>query len=444
MILERTVLNQLNIHLTRYSLYSEVQSGYRPNHSCETLLVRMCDDINKEIEAGNVVIVVLLDLSAAFDTIDHKILLEKLLKDYGITGSALQWMKSYLEERYFCVKIDDTQSSFLELLFGVPQGSLLGPILFILYIKALQKIAAKHGLDIQLYADDSQLYISFHPNRATQFSDVRDRTNRCLAEIKAWMVSNFMKLNESKTELMVIGKSHVLKKCELCVSLQFGSTTILPTECKGDSWKSLGVKFDETLSMERQINSVKKKCSWTMMNLRTIGRYLDENIKLMMVKQLVISKLDYCNSLYMNLPKTRLNKLKSILNGAVRFIYNINDRTTDLVPYYKKSHILPIDQRIFFKICLLTHKTVHGTAPCYLKELVEMDLELNASTNTRSKIEGDHLRLKIPRTANTKVDARRFSNYAPVAWNSLPLTIRCITDTDCFKRMLKNHLYNQF
>ena len=253
-----------------------------------------------------------------------------------------------------------------------------------------------------------------------------------------------MKLNESKTELMVIGKSHVLKKCELCVSLQFGSTTILPTECKGDSWKSLGVKFDETLSMERQINSVKKKCSWTMMNLRTIGRYLDENIKLMMVKQLVISKLDYCNSLYMNLPKTRLNKLKSILNGAVRFIYNINDRTTDLVPYYKKSHILPIDQRIFFKICLLTHKTVHGTAPCYLKELVEMDLELNASTNTRSKIEGDHLRLKIPRTANTKVDARRFSNYAPVAWNSLPLTIRCITDTDCFKRMLKNHLYNQF
>ncbi|CAL8383471.1 unnamed protein product [Arctogadus glacialis] len=133
------------------------------------------------------------------------------------------------------------------------------------------------------------------------------------------MVNNFMKLNESKTELLVLGKSHVLKQCELNVSLQFGSTTILPTECKGDSWKSLGVKFDESLNMERQINSVKKKCSWTMMNLRTIGRYLDE------------------------------------------------------------------DQRIFFKVCLLTHKTVHGNAPFYLKELVEMEVASD-TCNTRSKI----------------------------------------------------------
>ena len=161
----------------------------------------MCDDINREIEAGNVVIVILLDLSAAFDTIDHTVLLEKLLNDYGVTGSALQWMKSYLEKRYFCVKIDDTLSSFLELLFGVPQGSLLGQNIFILYIKDPQKIAGEYGLDIQLYADDSQLYISFHQNRASQFTDVRDRTNKCLAEIKVWMVKNFMKLNESKTEL---------------------------------------------------------------------------------------------------------------------------------------------------------------------------------------------------------------------------------------------------
>ena len=370
-------------------------------------------------------------------------MLEKLLNDYGVTGSALQWMKSYLEKRYFCVKIDDTLSSFLELLFGVPQGSLLGQSIFILYIKAPQKIAGEYGLDIQLYADDSQLYISFHPNRASKFTDVQDRNNRCLAEIKVWMVNNFMKLNESKTELLVLGKSHVLKQCELNVSLQFGSTTILPTECKGDSWKSLGVKFDESLNMERQINSVKKKCSWTMMNLRTIGRYLDESIKLMMVKQLVISKIDYCNTLYMNLPKTKLKKLKSILNGAVRFIYKIQDRTTDLVPFYKKSHILPIDQRIFFKVCLLTHKTVHGNAPCYLKELVEMEVASD-TCNTRSKIPGDNFKLKISRTAKTKVDARRFSNYALVAWNSLPLEIRCINYTDCFKRMLKNHLYNQF
>ena len=106
-----------------------------------------------------------------------------------------------------------------------------------------------------------------------------------------------MKLNESKTELLVLGKPNVLRECSMKITIQFGSTTLTPTECKGDNWKSLGVKFDDSLSMERQIRSVKQKCSWTMMNLRTIGYYLDEKTKLMLVKQLVISKLDYCNLL---------------------------------------------------------------------------------------------------------------------------------------------------
>ena len=444
-LLERAVMNQLNDHLNSNDLHCPVQSGYRPHHSCETLLVRMTDDINREIQAGNIVIVVLLDLSAAFDTIDHGILLYKLLKDYGITGKALQWMQSYLQSRSFCVKIGDTISSILELLFGVPQGSLLGPILFILYIKALQMIAAKYGLDIQLYADDSQLYISFHPSRPSEFTDAKDSINKCLAEIKSWMVKNFMKLNESKTELLVLGKAKVLRECNLEVTIQFGNMTISPTDCKGDNWKSLGVKFDESLNMERQINSVKQKCSWTMMNLRTIGRYLDEGVKIMMVKQLVISKLDYCNSLYMNLAKTRLNKLRSILNGAVRFIYNIKDRTEDLIPFYKKAHILPIDQKIFFKVCLLTYKVVHDSSPDYIRELVEIDIPMQMdSTNTRSKTHGDRFRLKLPKMTKNKADERRFSNYAPVSWNSLPLEIRCLKDTDCFKRVLKNHLYNKF
>ena len=179
-----------------------------------------------------------------------------------------------------------------------------------------------------------------------------------------------------------------------------------------------------------------------MKNLRTIGRYLDESVKLMMVKQLVVSKIDYCNALYMNLPNTRLKKLGSLLNNGVRFIYNVTDRDIDLLPYYKKAHILPIKERIFFKVCLLVYKIMNGSAPPYLHELVERDC--NEAGRTRSTSTSDEYRLKVPKMPiiNTSLMSRRFSYYAPTSWNSLPLEIRSISTIYTFKRILKNHLYN--
>jgi len=191
---------------------------------------------------------------------------------------------------------------------------------------------------------------------------------------------------------------------------------------------------------------VKKRCSWTLMNLRTIGRYLDESTKIMMVKQLVISKLDYCNALYMNLAKKRMKKLGSVLNTAIRFIYKINDRSEDLMPYYKKAHILPMQQRVEFKICLLTHKAVHGTAPDYITSLLTLDLPSTASRLTRSQLADDAdtldmFRLKLPKT-RTKIEERCFSNYAPSSWNALPYTLRRISETPLFKKKLMNYFYD--
>ena len=446
-LVERVALNQWNAHLTLNDLYCPVQSGYRPLHSCETLLLKMFDDISKKIQKDQTVVLILLDLSAAFDTIDHTILAKKLLDDYGISGTALQWLQSYLTNRTYCVKIGDTMSSVMELLFGVPQGSLLGPILFILYTKFLQNIAKRYGLDIQLYADDSQLYIGFSASRPSEFADIKERIRQCLEEIKTWMLENFMKLNQAKTELLVFGRSSNLNKSRgLDVSISFGDTVIVQTMFTGDNGKSLGVMLDETLSMDRQIASVKKKCSWTMMNLRTIGSYLDEEVKLMMVKQLVISKLDYCNVLYMNLAKKRLKKLTSILNQGIRFIYNIKDRSEDLIPYYKKAHILPIEQRIVYKVCLLTHKAVHGTSPAYIRDLVTIDTPTDLTTLTRSKMVGDlgtvdAYKLKTPKMTKTKFEDRCFSNYAPAAWNVLPLGLRSLVATTEFKSKLKTHFY---
>ena len=384
--------------------------------------------IYKEVQKNNIVIVVLLDLSAAFDTIDHTILLKKLAKVFGIMDSALKWFSSYLSGRFFKVKVDDSLSDFLCLLFGVPQGSLLGPILFILYIKLLQEIARKYGLDIQLYADDSQLYIAFHPMRPMELQNVTSRINDCLSEIKVWMVNNFMKLNESNTELLVIGKPLVLKRFDLEITIKFGDTIITPTVCKNDTWKSLGVLLDQSLNMERQINNVRKNCCWTMNNLRTIRKYLDERVKLMLVKQLIILKLDYFNALYMNLSTTRVKKLQSVLNAGIRFIYDIYDRNTDLSPFYKKAHILPVEKRIL--------------APMYLQELVQMNRDDKAVKETRTKT-ACNLLMKIPKFSKLKATSRWFSNYAPESWNSLPLNVRNIDNIVSFKGKLKNYLYDQ-
>ena len=438
-LLEKAVLQQLNQHLDDKDLYCSAQSGYRKNHSCETLLIRMSDDLIKCVSEEQTVMIILLDLSAAFDTIDHTILLQKLHDDYKISGIPLQWITSYLKDRSFAVKINDATSSLEELLYGVPQGSILGPILFILYTKELQAIAAKYGLEIQLYADDSQVYTGFNSKRPASIEDTRRRINSCMEEIKSWMIANIMKLNTGKTELLVCAKPKVLKYMEDDednLDILMGEDIIHPTNWKDGLGKSLGVLFDESLKMDKQIADVAKRCNWTLMNLRRIAYCLDEKTKIMLVKQLVLSKIDYCNALYMNLPATRVRRLQSVMNSAIRFIYSIKDRSEDLAPYYREAHILPFQSRVIFKACLMTHKAVHGMAPPYIRELVAVD---NPRYSTR--LTDDAARL-VQCTTKTKLEDRMFSNYAPNIWNILPAKIRKEECTATFKVLLKTHFFS--
>ena len=156
-VLERAVAKQLQNNLTVNNLHEPQQSAYRKHHSTVTALLCVQNDIVQAINGKKIVILVLLDLSAAFDTIDHTVLLHRLKHDFGITGTALKWLDSYLSHRTQTVKIGDSFSTKQKLLFGVPQGSVLGPVLFSLYSSPEAKIARKYGLCVQLYADDTQL-----------------------------------------------------------------------------------------------------------------------------------------------------------------------------------------------------------------------------------------------------------------------------------------------
>ena len=202
-LLEKCANTQLQAYLKENHLYPKCQSAYREGHSCETALLKVVNDLQKELSTRKMVALVLLDLSSAFDTIDHGLLFQKLATNYGISGSALNWIKSYLKNRSFSVKIGKVNGKLALLIYGVPQGSILGPLLFVLYISEVVSIAHAHGFEIHLYADDCSLYIGFNP--LTECTSNSNAVRNCFQQIKMWMQRNFLMLNVDKTQVIFLG-----------------------------------------------------------------------------------------------------------------------------------------------------------------------------------------------------------------------------------------------
>ena len=191
-------------YMTENNLHEHLQSAYKPGHSTETALVKVQNDILTSIDQHGVVILVMLDLSAAFDTIDHDILFSRMENTLGITGQALAWFKSYLSGRTLRIKIDKSFSELQDILWSVPQGSVLGPFLFLIYLLPLGKLIRKHGLELHIYADDTQLYLAIKPITQQAVDIGVARLEGCLTDIYTWMSQNKLKLNADKTEVLVL------------------------------------------------------------------------------------------------------------------------------------------------------------------------------------------------------------------------------------------------
>ena len=209
---ERAVFNQIYDHLVRSGLYPLLQSAYRRYHSTETALVKLANDILLNMSSQRVTLLVLLDLSAAFDTVDHAILLKRLTTDFGIGRKALEWFSSYLPERSRRVLFEGTTSDSYDLRFGVPQGSFLGLLLFAVYASKLFEIVQDHLPNVLCFADDTQLYLSFDPNSPTDQAMALEAMERCISDLRKWMYRDKLKINDDKTEFLVIGSRQQLLK----------------------------------------------------------------------------------------------------------------------------------------------------------------------------------------------------------------------------------------
>ena len=320
-VLERVVAQQLNNYTEAHPHQEIMQSAYRRGHSTETALVKIQNDILNEIDNQRCVFLVLLDLSAAFDTVDHDLLLSRLKHRFGISDDAHSWIISYLKNRNQCVLIDGVKSKCHVLKCNVPQGSVLGPKFFKDYESPVGDIIRSFGLTAHFYADDTQLYISFAPgvNEEASF----EKVEACIAEVRSWMASNYLKLNDDKTEFIVLGSNHHLQKVQK-KSVSVGGISV----SSSSSVRNIGAIFDSQMKMDKQVSAICKSAWFHLHQLSKIRKYLSAVQTKTVIQAFVTSKLDQNNSLLAGLPDCQIMKIQRVQNCAAKLIFRAKKNMT--------------------------------------------------------------------------------------------------------------------
>ena len=266
---------QIRSHMYSHNLGNTFQSAYKLGHSTETALLCIKNEIHLSLSKGMPTALVLLELSVALDTIDHDTLLSCLSSRFGLAGSALKWFRSYLQDCFQSVKIGSSLSKLFKLKFGVPQGSVLGPLLFSFYTTPLGQVIKKYTeVHYHLYTDDTQLFIHLSPDDSLKSFDY---LKSCLNDIQVWMCENKLKLNPDKTKFIVFGAKDRYKWLS-------------------DSFPvNLGVLFDAMFCFTNHVNSVIKSCFISLRDLHRIRRFLSMDTSVVIANALVSTRLDYCN-----------------------------------------------------------------------------------------------------------------------------------------------------
>ncbi len=428
-LIEKAVASQLIEHLKLNKLYDKFQSAYRTFYSTETALLKVKNDILNAMDNRNIMLLLLLDLSAAFDTIDHSILLTRLSKRCGINGTCLKWFTSYLSNRQQMVKINDARSEAINVKYGVPQGSVLGPILFTIYTAPLGEIIEECGLQRQMYADDTGIYHSISPIDIESQKMTISMINTCIDKIKEFMILNKLKINDEKTIFMALGTNYWTEKLNI-KSMNIGNSEIESSK----SSKNLGIIFDKEMKLQEHVNYICKKGFYHVKDLFSLRKFLNQKETNTAAHAFVTSILDYGNSLFYGISGHLVEKMQVLQNAAVKAV--VKKRKFDHISEDRmKLHWLPVEARIKFKYLLITWKCLHDKAPSYLQDL------LKSNTNLRTQY---HNTLMIPKVKNVTQGGIAFTKAAPILWNALPEDIRKLDKIERFKKSIKTYLFKMY
>ena len=419
-ILERAVHGQFVSYLTRRGILTESQSGFRPGFSVDTCLLGLSEYVRREVSSGKLVGLVLLDLQKAFDCVDHGILLGKLT-EMGV--GSVDWFRSYLSGRRQCVLVDGVVSEFEEVRCGVPQGSILGPILFLCYVNDM---SVSLGCHLSLYADDSTLVASGR-NAAELGGYLSDQLGRC----KDWMVDNRLSLHLGKTECILIGSRRKLQGAQdfrvLCDGREVKRVS---------SVRYLGVMLDENLSGKVQAMSVVKKVAARLSFLYRSARLFDLKSRRMLCMALIQPCLDFCIvSWYVGLSGKLKGKLDVLQRKMVRYVLGWGPRSHVGKGTLRELGWLVISDRVRYFALLHAFRIRKGLAPSYLCRGFVRVSEVHEH-QTRGSAHDFHL------SANDVPGG--FSYFSKIQWNDLPSELKSIDSMAIFKVRLKSYLMAEY
>ena len=386
------------------------------------------DHLIHAADCGKSTLLVSLDLSAAFDTIDHNILLNRLHHSFGISGSVHQWLESYLVGRTQFVRLGSFTSDPVDLTCGVPQGSVLGPLLFTIYTSPISHITSSYGVNQQQYADDTQLFITLSPG--DHLNEIANLES-CLQSLSIWFSLNGLALNSSKSESALFGTKQRSHSYSDVMSVAVADS-VIPLAA---DVKILGATIDEHLSMNKHVTAVCRSSYYHLRALRHIRQSLTDDMARAVGSSVVGARIDYANSILYGVSQYNIQRLQRVQNALARVV-SATDRTLSSRHILHSLHWLPVQYRINYKLSLMTFNTLHHQEPQNLATCLSYYRPVRALRSS-----DDPSLLTVPRQ-KLSIASRGFRVAAPTLWNSLPRDIRESDSVSSFRRRLKTFYFN--
>ena len=417
-ILEKIIHNRLYTFVTTNNLLSPNQYGFRKNHSTDLAVVELYDKITNAMAEKQHVIGIFMDLSKAFDTLNHDILLYKL-KTYGIRGTALSWFKDYLSNRQQFTSYNGVNSDFLTVKCGVPQGSILGPLLFLLYINDISE--ASNRLSYILFADDTNIFFSHR-----KLDVLANTLNRELPKVSSWFKCNKLSLNINKTNFIHFKQSNLNENFPYNINID--GLRLEQKTCT----KFLGVLIDENLNWNQHIHNITTAISKGIGILLKLKEFLPSDTLFLLYNTLILPHITYCNIVWATCCKTRINSILLLQKKALRICTNSNylAHTNPLFHRLKTLNVFDINK---FQTAIFMFKYTNNQLPAPFDNLFTLNRDVHSYPTRNSQ----NYHLVNPKLL---ISHKSIRHHGPDIWNSLTKSVKACTTLFSFKATLKNEL----